>query len=239
MKTGRYFKQLCEGANFTKENLEAILQERHEQAVQIGIDETNRVIRELQTAGHGGSLNGYEALPVEIGKAKVGTPFGDLIMLRMEIVVTPPIWHRARLKSGPVNVFKILDTGRKELPKLPSSPNEGSQKGKKHKRKVYLLWSWEGERTLKVPLPVEGRGNRNVRTGRYSYVTGETYVARTPVRKEPRSVKTKLASGETKGLFTKGKLAAVPGRQLYKRVFKNIQKKLRAAGLPDNIVRLS
>jgi hypothetical protein len=234
MKVGRYFKEMCEKTNFTREALEVILRARHEEAVQIGVDETNRIIAEVAAgASNAGSLNGYEAVPVEIGRAKVGTPLGDLIMLRFEIVVQPPIWHR-RVK---VNVFKILDSGRKLLPRKGSSPNPSGKKGRKNKRKVYLLWSWEGERTLKVP---ESRV-RNEKTGRFSYVTGKTFVAKTPIRKEPRSVRTNVSKGELKGkaFFTKGPLAAVPGRNLYQRVYKNIQKKLRAAGLPDNIVRLS
>lgn len=228
MKSGRYLQQMLKATNLTKDAVQEILRAHHYAAVEIGIEETNRIIQELiKGASHAGSLVGYEAIPVERGLRLFDTPLGKVTLNAFEIVVEPRPDHKRRN----LNVFKVLDSGRKLLPKLP--PSAGG--GKKGKRKVYMLWSWEGERTLKIPE----KSTRNVKTGRYSYITGKTFHAKTPIREEPRFIsKTRVPKG-TKGFFTKGKLAAVPGRNLYKRVLENIQKKLRAKGLPTDIVRLS
>lgn len=236
MKSGRYIQQMLKATNLTRESVQEILRAHHFEAVEIGVQETNRIIKELQQgASLAGSLAGYEAIPVSRGAKLFDTPVGKVSLEAFEIVVEPRPDHKrfnsAKRPEG-LNVFKILDTGRKLLPKLP----ESSGGGKKGKRKVYLLWSWEGERTLKVPVKSE----RNIKTGRYSYITGATFHAKTPIRAEPRGLtgRDRVPKG-TKGFFTKGKLAAVPGRNLYKRILANIQKKLRAKGLPTDIVRLS
>ncbi len=175
-------------------------------------------------AGQAGSLKTYKPKSTKVRQThnETGIEYDTY-----DITVESPEHQRIRVgkKNLPLNVFNLIDSGRKRLKGL---------RGKKR----YLLWSWTGaDSALTVPVKNKGRGIRNTLTGKFGY-TQPNRDSVTPIRPEPRTEKGPRLSKKQRGgqFFAKGPLKAVPARDLYERIYQNAKKQIRRRKLIVDIV---
>lgn len=186
-------------------------------------------------SGVAGSLKSYK--PVST-KFDVTDPATGVTYPTFDITVESTDHKGITGKSGtPLNVFELIDTGRKRLKGL---------RGKKR----YVLWSWNGaDGQLSIPVKNKGRGIRNSLTGKFGFTQPQMGPRQTPTRPEPRQqTPDRLPNNEVRGsrwfkgkhrgtrFFAKGPLKAVPPRNLYERIYKNAQKQIKRRKLIYDIV---
>jgi hypothetical protein len=177
------------------------------EAAEIVAEEFRRVLVSLDVDSENGVFQGYEVVidikPETIRKPHIGT----LLVPKCHIWVKSP--------NPDLNVFDILDSGRKGLP-----PRGGGES-------PYPMWSLGGGRTVSRP----GETRRD-RAGRFSISSPKSSYR----GKRPEQLRYKLMGPKPKDAtyspakFVRGPIAPVPPANLYQRVYDAAKKKLRERG---------
>lgn len=182
MALTRRAKQWSRILGIAPEQIEAGYEVLAEDAAEIVREQASRVLKQIQSASATGSLRDYiakkELLPAKQGK-KMQVAGETIIIPAWRVYIENSPAHQGIVEGGhELNVFNLIDTGRKALPQKPAG-------------RAYLLWGWSGggengEPRLKVPTK-SVRSARN--KGRFGFTQEQPRALRSyPERKEPRTV---------------------------------------------------
>lgn len=180
MALTRRAKQWSRILGISPEQVEAGYRVTAENAAEIVREQAERVLKQVQSASATGSLREYlakkEQLPDRAAK-KVRVAGETIVIPAWRVYVENSPAHQGIVSNGQeLNVFNLIDTGRRKLPKKPQG-------------RAYLLWGWSGggengEPRLKVPT----KSVRQERTGQFGFVQKQPRALKSyPERKEPRT----------------------------------------------------
>lgn len=191
----------------SRDDIEAFIRDTVLEAAEIVAEEFRRILGQLQAESENGVFDGYEVVidiePYSVSYRSLGT----IKTVKCHIYVKSP--------DPELNVFDILDTGRKGLPY-----RDGSQS-------PYPIWSDADSRAVSRPGERRrGYGGRFAISSPPSNLRG----------KRPEKLRYKLMGTREPGFqysparFSRGPIPAVPATNLYKRIYNIARKKLRAKG---------
>jgi hypothetical protein len=201
---------LAKYMGFAPDDIAQMINEDALAAAEIVADEFRRVLASLAQDVQAGELDRYEVVietePYRLNKGSLG----PLKLIRYHIYVQSP--------DSKINVFDLIDSGRKALPKrgFGQSP--------------YPLWNVEPGQSSNVVAPV---GSAYRRKGKYSISkprTGGTGLRPEKMRWQLYHRPSQPDATYLPTMFVRGPIKAVPGKNLYKRIYANAKKKLRAKG---------
>lgn len=180
MALTRRAKQWSRILGISPEQIEAGYQVTAENAAEIVREQAERVLKQVQSASATGALREYlakkEQLPDRAAK-KVHIAGEVIVIPAWRVYIENSPAHQGVVSGGQeLNVFNLIDTGRKKLPKKPVG-------------RAYLLWGWNGKSAGSEPaLKVPKKSVRNERTGRFGYTQPQPRALSSyPERKEPRN----------------------------------------------------
>lgn len=203
--------RLAKALGVDKATLEAAFRQRTLEAAEVVAAEFRRALTSLNADSINNVFQGYEVVietePYTLSRPKLG----KLHVIRAHIYIKSPY--------PDLNVFDILDSGRKELP--VSAPGQSP----------YPLWSITPERTVEAPggQPRRAPSGRFARSRRPSRVSGTR-----PEKLRFKLVGTRPANAQySPSVFTMGPIAAIPPFKLYERIYNEAKKDLRRGGFKD------
>jgi hypothetical protein len=204
--------QLAALLGLDKSTIEETLRVQTLEAAEIVAEEFRRVLTQLQQDSQSGAFDGYTVV-IDIEPYSITTKaLGTVKAPRCHIYVQSPD-HA----PGGINLFDLLDAGRPALP-----VRSGGQS-------PYPMWNIGG---VDNPILVARPHERRRRKGRFSISSPKSgFRGKRPEKLRYTLMGPKPANSQySPALFTRGPIKAVPPDNLYKRIYENAKKKLRAQG---------
>lgn len=207
--------ELAARMGLTRKQVEETLQESVMEAAELVAEEFRRILVSLNADSVDAVFTGYSVTKIITSKLRHYKNFGEIHVPQVQIYVEASDAHKAM--EPPLNIFDILDEGRDALPWRSSS--EGP----------YPLWS------LRTPSLVKGPGGKRAPGGLFKI----SRPVRTFKGSRPEKMRQALIGPRPEGatyspaVFTQGPISSVPPQQLYKRVYGEAKRKLKANGFKD------
>lgn len=209
--------ELAARIGLTRTAIEETLQAEVLEAAEIVAEEFRRILVQLNENSIDKPFTGYSVTKVVTSKTRNYKSLGTIDVPQVQIYVEASEAHKSM--EPPLNVFDILDEGRKGLPERGADQSP------------YPLWALR-EPTL-VGTPGEGR--RRAPSGRFTLsLPPRTFKGSRPEKLRQVLIGPKSSEATySPAIFTQGPIAPVPARNLYERVYSIAKRKLKSKGFKD------